>query len=238
MTDDTITSQEQLDELIRSTIREERQAQTATTEASPKPDEMQQPGPPKAAPIETSDHQIGVSLIVEAAGGDREAAFDALASDPQAIERLAPQIAERREQLQTQADAAATKAWERSPEGRRVQAEAVAKQNAEQAQLAGQARQLLAAEGQTPGDVLDSITDAEAIELAGLAEKPADTSYEAPKQTDAEAAATELRSRWWQLAPHARASFADEHGISGETFNAIESDAAAQVADGTGRVWQ
>jgi hypothetical protein len=234
MTDTPITSLDDVETIIAATIREERGRERPSASSTVDDPPANQPGPPKADPIATSDHQIGLSLLVEASDGDREKAIAALAADPQAIGRLGDAIKQRRAALQAEADEAARIAYENSPTGRQAKAKAVAEANAEQKRLALYARELLLEEGETPADLVESITDEEAIELARLRE-PEPKGYRMPEPTPDEAAAKELRRTWFQKAAPQRREFAEEHNISSETFEAIAADAASQTDP---NIWQ
>lgn len=210
------------DERLRELWREEAAALAAgeTAADDPAPD---RPGPPKAEPIALSDHEIAVELLTRQTGS-REKALETLAFEPTATSSMASAITRRRAELQQEADAATEAAWHESPEGRRVQAESVAKARAEEKRVADLARELLLDEGQNPPDLIASITDREAIELAGLAETEpaaAGKSQLRPK-TEAELAVAKLEQQWWTLAPYERRDACQELGVDYQAMQATK----------------
>lgn len=198
-------SDENLTRLARQVIREDREG---TTPPDP------EPGPPTSAKVELSDHQIGVQLLLEASDGDHEKAFDVLGDDPTILERLEPRIKERRSQLEAQALEQAVAEWNASPEGRHIRAKAVAEDRAERKRMAIYARELLLEEGEF-AELASTISDDEAIELAGLAPKPEPDAdhYQLPEKTEHDQAVEKLSQTWWTLAAHQRVEACEELGI-------------------------
>ena len=181
---------------------------------------------------ELTDRQVALQ-VAENALGSREKALELLYDDPEAVPADAIDAA--RKKMRLEAEAKARAEHEASPAGRLEKAQEVATQRGETKQRALLAAELLIAEGQASAEELEHLSDEETIELAGMKEETPDpNAYKAPVDTPTQAAARELRAKWFQLAPHQRVQKANEAGIDEATFKAIAADAAAQT---DGNIW-
>jgi hypothetical protein len=210
MTD--LTSPDDVQRLIDETIRAERgrspEPSPTTTEAPPKTE-----GPPKgAAPLNLSDPQIAIQLLT-AETNDRQKAIETLALEPQAVGAMKDAIAKRRAELQREADEAAIAEWMQTPAGRRHTADEALKAKQEKQHALAQARALLDNDPQLAGIDLDTLTDDELLDAAGVLDKPE------PKPnpyalTEKERAIVELKSRWFTLAKYERQNAMHELGLT------------------------
>lgn len=171
----------------------------------------------KAPPVQVSDAAIAIELL-ERETGSREAALEAIAYDPSAVGAMKEAIDRRRGELQAQLDQVALEAWLDSPAGRRHTANETIKAKQERAELVGQARALLEADPQLADIDLSTISDDEALKYAGVVDDPKDKGYKLPEPTPEEAAAQQLRAKWFSFSRQQRETFAIENGISSEKF--------------------
>lgn len=117
--------------------------------------------PRKAPPVSVSSLALEISALTRDGAMTEAQAFEALAKGSRPSEAA---IRAEREHLQSQADARAAAAYERSPAGRREAAERILAERAETKRLAEGARALL----EPQHGPVDDLSDAEVLDLSGI----------------------------------------------------------------------
>jgi hypothetical protein len=144
-------------------------------------------------------------MLMIDAGSSRSEALEALAFSPEMIERLAPAIRAKREEIAEQLVEAGRLADAVSPEGRAAAAGAALQEAAERAELVEGAKALLANE---QGVDVEGLSDERILHAAGIQRQ---TSLMSLAELDAEHEA--LAGRWRSLTPLQQAQQAQELDI-------------------------